>query len=190
MYDINLSMTLIRLGDHLRRNRPDYYRCLQSALAASEQEMRSKPYGWDLPKEVFTLYQWKNGQGATNCEFSFLWDFRFLSLEASLTLAKQQQIATNLPHWRPGWLPLFSNKSGAIICYDTEGTGTRLKGQLLLVDPILQQLQAVAPSLNRLISLLNDFYTSNPQSTDFEQIEIQYPATYPIPIELDPLAIS
>ncbi len=187
MYDINLSVSLIRLGDQIRHRRPDYYQCFNSALSASEQEVITKPFGWQLPKEVFTLYQWKNGQQANCRTLPFVHDMRFLSLEESMQLNREltnrnRATSSKTNRWRSGWLPLFTNGE-EYVCFDTEGTFTGRKGQLVSFSTATDRLEVLVPSLELLISLLTDFYQSDVFELSPDYVQIAQAAQYPITIK-------
>ena len=103
------------LAWHQAQNR-EVARRLRPGLARQEIEHYEKRLGWELPREAYDFYGWRNGvdhRGAKmHDDLCFYPGFFPLSLEeATAEIAKK--LAFGLPLWQAGWLPLFGDVSDA-----------------------------------------------------------------------------
>jgi hypothetical protein len=99
-----LTDALERILNWFQENKPDYPMSLQPGLTIEEIEEKVKNLPFKLPKEVYELYQWRNGI----CDEyeGFFEYYRFLPLKEALC---EQQLMSeawglSLPF---GWFPLF-----------------------------------------------------------------------------------
>ncbi len=93
---------------------------LQPGLSRQEIEAHMESFSFQLPAEVYELYQWHNGSGDLySFDHMFFPSFIFLSLEAALehyhlSVLAAQVVATESgldPSllWRPEWFPISTN---------------------------------------------------------------------------------
>ena len=81
-----LTDALDRIQNWLQQNKPSYAYSLQPGLAYEEIEEKVKNLPFRLPKEVYELYQWRNGMRTRKGEkiAQFFHRYTFLSLEDAI----------------------------------------------------------------------------------------------------------
>ena len=165
------------LDKQLRDKRPEYYSKLQDPLTAGEIAALEVKYETTLPNDVKELYLWKNGQQYDHYE-AFANNSMFEPLENVLNSA--QELTGSIGYeflfknwWNVHWLPLFSNGGGAYICYDTEGTFTGNKGQILEYWNSDNDRNIIAPDLPTLLKVINTYY----QETDIADFDEYFDVT-------------
>ncbi|MEH1820035.1 MAG: SMI1/KNR4 family protein [Nostoc sp.] len=109
-----LTDALDRILNWLQQNKPSYASSLQPGLTYEEIEEKVKNLPFRLPREVYELYQWRNGMIDDDSEFFSY--YRFIPLEEALQLEKEisKNFGLSLPF---GWFPIFDfeNEGFAII---------------------------------------------------------------------------
>ncbi|MGB3758504.1 MAG: SMI1/KNR4 family protein [Rivularia sp. (in: cyanobacteria)] len=109
----NLRDSLENILAWQERNRPEYASQLQPGLTEEEIEEKLKHIPFRLPKEVYQLYQWRNG--STFDYFLPGAGFIFLPLERAIEEyeANAEVHSTNLEYygddfgWNPYYFPIF-----------------------------------------------------------------------------------
>ncbi|PWN71520.1 benzoate transporter [Chryseobacterium phosphatilyticum] len=168
---------LQQLDSHIQRLRPDFYKSLLEPLQEEEIQGIENQYCTQIPDDLKTFYQWKNGQ-ASSCYDAFLNNSMFIPLKEALELAKEltSMIGTDFEienWWNENWIPIFHNGGGSYICYDLKGIFTGNKGQILEFWNRDPDRNVIAGSLKHLLNSLNAYYTSqyNEELNEFISIE-------------------
>ncbi|WP_375510108.1 SMI1/KNR4 family protein [uncultured Nostoc sp.] len=81
-----LTDALDRIINWLQQNKPSYASSLQPGLTYEEIEKKVKNLPFSLPREVYELYQWRNGMRICKGEkiAQFFHGYTFLSLENAI----------------------------------------------------------------------------------------------------------
>lgn len=114
-----LTESLEQILSWLERNNSSFASALQPGLTYSEIQDRVEYLPFDLPEEVYELYQWRNGtRNGKERSSSFFPAFTFNSLEQSLDHYDElMRFANELGEgnwldpstiWHPNWFPIFS----------------------------------------------------------------------------------
>ncbi|MBW1298464.1 benzoate transporter [Aquimarina litoralis] len=156
---------LEQLDQNIKEKRPEYYLELNAPLSLMDIQTLEKEYKVVIPQDLKIFYQWKNGQNS-NCSEVFANNCMFLSLremletqsELNAMIGKDFEIEN---WWNKHWFPVFDNGGGDHICYDTKGTFTGQKGQLLEFWHDDEDRESISPNLLSLCKALNNYYTSN-----------------------------
>ncbi|GBE92369.1 SMI1/KNR4 family protein [Nostoc cycadae] len=109
-----LTDALDRVVNWLQRHKPLYASALQTGLSDEEIEEKVKDLPFRLTREVYELYQWRNGM--IDEDSSFFYNYRFLPLEEAVEV--QKIVLDNYGFVLPfGWFPIFEfeNDGFAII---------------------------------------------------------------------------
>jgi len=154
------------LEEHLKISRPEFLSKLNSPLTENEIKLLEEKFNLILPGEIKTLYQWKNGQ-PESCFKSFVNNSMFMTLEDCLSTSQEltSMIGSDFEienWWNKDWLPIFSNGGGSYICYDTGGTFTGQKGQLIEFWKADNDRNIIAADLKSFVIKLNEFYSLTP----------------------------
>ncbi|MBE9206854.1 hypothetical protein IQ244_10055 [Nostoc sp. LEGE 06077] len=81
-----LTDALDRIFKCLQRHKQLYVSSLQAGLSCEEIEEKVKDLPFHLTREVYELYQWRNGM--IDEDSSFFYDYRFLPLEEAVEVRK------------------------------------------------------------------------------------------------------
>ncbi|GAA4278320.1 SMI1/KNR4 family protein [Aquimarina mytili] len=168
---IALKNTLQTLDKFLQKKRPEYYEQFNPPLEIETIQVLEEKYGVTIPEDLKLVYLWKNGQSRT-CSKTFVNNSMFIPLEEML--ATQQEFTSMIVKdfeaknwWNKHWFPIFHNGGGDHICYDTEGTFTGQKGQLLEFWHDESDRNIICSNLVSLFKNLNKFY----DTTDIHKID-------------------
>lgn len=175
--------TLDSLDLHIKNLRPDFYRDLQNPLNQQELEILEQRYVIQLPDDLKTFYQWKNGQRNT-CYDAFINNSMFIPLEEALGIAQEltSLIGTDFEienWWNERWIPIFHNGSGSYICYDQGGIFSGQEGQLIEYWNRDNDRNVIAPNLEGFLGLLNDYYAHTPKEKFDDFFSIDATGEYP-----------
>lgn len=112
-----LSQALERIWNWFEVNAPAMLTFLQPGLTRGQIDAQVRDLPFQLPKEVYQLYQWHNGSSAEQ-NIEFLPQYRFLSLEDAIAqyqcTVKIWQDVSETENWQDGWVqpegwfPLFA----------------------------------------------------------------------------------
>ncbi len=80
---VKLMQALERILHHIQNQAPDAAQALQRGLTREQIAAQLEGLPFCLPKEVYQLYQWRNGSTA-EARVEFLPQYRFLSLEEAI----------------------------------------------------------------------------------------------------------
>jgi cell wall assembly regulator SMI1 len=171
------------LDELLRKHRSQYYAQLNTPLTATEISALEAKYEVRIPAEVIALYSWKDGQDY-DCSDAFVNNSMFIPLEAVLATAHEfnGMIGTDFEAenwWNENWFPIFHNGGGDYICYDSEGTFTGERGQLIEFWHADADRNVIAPSLGAFLEKLVSYYQNTPPSEFDEYFEIGSTDGYP-----------
>ncbi|MEA5508929.1 SMI1/KNR4 family protein [Crocosphaera sp. UHCC 0190] len=110
-----LIEALERIRYWLEQNLPESAAALEPGLSISEIEALLSAFPFQLPAEIYTLYQWRNGSSSQDYNFfPFHW---FLPLDVALSfIEEEKQIQAQLTNhseasWNDCWFP-FSRFQG------------------------------------------------------------------------------
>jgi len=119
---------IAKLDKWLKKNRPDYYKNLNSGLSDEEIIHWEKQFGFEFPEDFKMLYQWKNGQKKTEQDEGLFDADIFDEMKTVheqwtmfgddlLDLNEEDNIA-----WGESWLPFmrFRHNSNSY-CLDVKG---------------------------------------------------------------------
>jgi cell wall assembly regulator SMI1 len=174
---------LNKLDDHIRTKRSSYYACLQPGLTIEEISTLEQEFGIQLPADIKSLYQWKNGQ-QEDCYEAFVNNSMFLPLKNALESGREltDMIGSDFElenWWNTAWIPLFDNGGGDHICYDTAGVFTGIKGQLIEFWHADNDRDTIAPDLTTFIISINKLYETTAVDDFDEYFEVKAPEGYP-----------
>lgn len=109
----DLVNNLDRIVAHLRRlgrGSPDR---LQQGLSQQEIVLWESQLPFALNRELFALYQWRDGTKADEDDLLedlyFFPGFYFLSMEEAVKIFKDRE---DSPQWSEGWFPVFADGGG------------------------------------------------------------------------------
>jgi hypothetical protein len=101
---------------HLKRPIKDL---LNTGLTEKDISIELRKLAFDMPKEFYDLYAWRNGTeirpGTTLDDLNFFPGFYFLSLEDAF---RQYQVMKNDSRWNRCWFPIFANGGGDFYAID------------------------------------------------------------------------
>lgn len=162
-----MNEVLKQLDTQLQNNRPDFYAQLQPPLTLEAIKALEEKYNTILSTDIKQLYLWKNGQNSNNYK-SFVNNSMFEPLEVVLKTASElsEMIGYDFTiknWWNTHWLPIFSNGGGSYICFDTEGTFTNNKEQLIEFWKSDNDRNVIAPNLTTFLETLVDHYNTTPK---------------------------
>ncbi len=161
-----------KLDTFLSTLRPEFYRELNEPLDNAQLDKLEEYYQIEIPKDLRTLYKWKNGQKA-NCYEAFVNNSMFIPLHQALHDASEltPMIGSDFEienWWNENWIPVFQNGGGDSICYDLKGIFTGQKGQLIEFWHADNDRNVIAPALEYFIEKITDFY-ENRQKGEFDE---------------------
>ncbi len=172
-----------QLDKHLATLRPEFYASLQQPLNDNEIDSLEEKYKIKIPRDLRTLYKWKNGQNDDSFD-SFVNNSMFMSLEETLETATEQTSMIGSDYetenwWNEKWIPIFHNGGGDYICYDFGGLFTGQQGQLVEFWHADNDRNVISPTLEAFISKLNDYYNTKQEDDFDEYFEIEEINGYP-----------
>ena len=106
-----LTNSLNNIFVWLENNNPAVAASLQSGLTYAEIEDKVASLPFRLPKELYELYQWRNGSREENEKVEFFECYRFLPLEEALNIRsdiKEQDYWIIDELYPYGWFPIFT----------------------------------------------------------------------------------
>ncbi|WP_177765606.1 SMI1/KNR4 family protein [Flavobacterium sp. I3-2] len=154
-----------KLEKCLLKTRPEYYSELNAPLNDSQLNKLEEYYKIVIPKDLRTLYKWKNGQNS-NCHKAFVNNSCFIPLEQALFDASEltEMIGFDFEienWWNENWIPIFQNGGGDSICYDLKGIFTEQQGQLIEYWHVDNDRNVIAPTLEMFLEKIIEMYEKN-----------------------------
>jgi cell wall assembly regulator SMI1 len=182
-----IETVLKKLDQNLISLREEFYNKLQIGIEISQIKELELKFEKQLPDDLKELYLWKNGQ-PNNVYEAFVNNSMMISLEQSLEIAQNltAMIGKDFDRenwWNKAWIPLFHNGRGDYICYDTEGTFTGQKGQILKHYHDYEARNVLAPNLEAFLNSLTTLYekTSLDELDEFFEVSLEgYPKRFKV----------
>ncbi|GAA5088752.1 hypothetical protein GCM10023210_12710 [Chryseobacterium ginsengisoli] len=167
-----MNETIEKLDKFLSTLRPEFYSELNDPLTDEELDNLENYYKVEIPKDLRTLYKWKNGQNM-NCFDSFVNNSMFIPLNQALFDASElnPMIGTDFEienWWNENWIPIFQNGGGDSICYDLYGVFTGQKDQLIEFWHADNDRNIIAETLESFLDKLINFYETK-NKNDFDE---------------------
>lgn len=178
-----MENTLQTLDVLIKNFRPEFYACLKASLKNTEILSLEEQFKRQIPDDLKAFYQWKNGQEST-CYEAFINNSMFLPLGEALDIADEltSMIGTDFEAenwWNKSWIPIFHNGGGSYICYDTEGTFTGSKGQIIEFWNRDKDRNVIAANLSDFLKQLNRYYTEKPMEEWDEFFTVDHREGFP-----------
>lgn len=156
-----IEKTLQELDVNIQKTRPEFYPNLGTSLSDEEIKELEEKYKVQLPENLKSLYQWKNGQ-ADGCYEAFVNNSMFIPLDQALDTAQELTSMIGFDFeidnwWNEKWIPIFHNGGGDYICYDTGGLFTGQAGQLIEFWHADNDRNVISPNLEVFIQTLNSY---------------------------------
>lgn len=151
-----------KIDQYLQSSRPNLYSELNDPLNDSELNKLEEYYKIEIPKDLRTLYKWRNGQNP-NCYDSFVNNSMFIPLHQALCDASELTAMIGYDFelenwWNENWIPIFQNGGGDNISYDLKGIFTEQKGQLVEFWHADNDRNVIAPTLEAFLAKLVHYY--------------------------------
>lgn len=172
-----------KLDKYLSVLRPEYYSELNEPLDESQLDKLEEYYKILIPKDLRTLYTWKNGQ-KSDCYEVFVNNSCFIPLHQALHDASEltQTIGFDFEiqnWWNESWIPIFQNGGGDSICYDIKGIFTEQKGQLIEFWHADNDRNVIAPTLEAFFNRIINFYENRKLQEFDENFKVEKIDDYP-----------
>lgn len=178
-----------KIDNYLAELRPEYYSELNEPLTDEQLDKLEAHYKIQIPKDLRTLYKWKNGQ-KPDCYEAFVNNSCFIPLHQALYDASELTPMIGFDFeienwWNENWIPIFQNGGGDSICFDLKGVFTEQKGQLIEFWHADNDRNVIAPTIEAFFTKIVQFYESTPKEDFDEYFQIENIENHPKKIILE-----
>ena len=112
---MNLKEKLLKLEELIRKNKPKLLNAMYNGLSGHIIIEKLKFFDVDVPDDVVTLYEWKNGTNEDSNDADELFiDGYFLNIDSSIEMYKLE----SKEEWNSQFFPLFIGYGGVVTLID------------------------------------------------------------------------